>query len=321
MLIVATALAACDSPAPDWQIVGRDLPVALLSVWGTGDADVYAVGGDALDGRGPQVLHYDGTQWARLETGQTGNLWWVFGFPRGPVYMGGDGGMILRYEQGVFTRMPTPGTDTVFGIWGAAPDDVWAVGGAVGGSNGAFAWRLQGDAWIDAPGFPAQLTSTSAMWKIYGRGRTDAWIVGTNGKAVRWDGAVFTEVNTGIGESLFTVHGDAQRYVAVGGFGTGAILENRGSSWVNLSPSGAPGLIGVCLSSEGGYAVGQEGAVYRADGSGWREQELGANLDESFHSVWVDSSGGVWAVGGQVLTLPLVDGIMVYSGSEQVGAL
>jgi hypothetical protein len=314
MLLVL--LAACGSSTPDWQVVGQHLPSAVLSVWGTGANDVFLVGGDANDGHGPSVQHFDGARWARLDTGQVGNLWWVYGFAGGPIYMGGDGGMILRYQGGAFTRMKTPGIGTVFGIWGATPDDMWAVGGNPGGANGAFAWRLAGDSWAAAPGFPADLAATDAIWKMYGRSAGDAWMIGTNGKAVRWDGTQLSATNTGIGESLFTVHADDKRFVAVGGFGTGTILENDGSGWHNASPQGAPSFIGVCLSPHGDYAVGQEGAVYTRGSAGWSAVELGVNIDESFHSVWIDPSGDVWAVGGQVLTLPLVDGVVLHQGTQ-----
>lgn len=317
LLVMLALCSACSSPASNpWTLVGHRLPAALLSVWGSNAHDVYAVGGDLGTGGGPQVVHWDGSAWSHLATGQTGNLWWVFGFANGPIYMGGDGGMILRYESGVFTRMSTPGINTVFGLWGSSPDDMWAVGGAVGGANGAFAWRLQGDTWVDAGLLPSTFASTDVIWKMVGRNASDAWMVATNGNTLRWDGAALSLVATGAGESLFTVSADADRYVAVGGFGTGIVLENTGTGWTNASPSpSSPGLIGVALSAHGDYAVGQEGAVYSRDGA-WSEVKTGANLDESFHSVWVDDTGGVWAVGGQVLTLPLVDGTLIYNGAS-----
>lgn len=322
--LAIAVLAACSGPGPDantreWQEVGRDLPAALLSVWGSTASDVYAVGGDAGDG--PLVVHYDGTAWTRLQTGVRGNLWWVHGFADGPVFMGGDGGTVVRYDGGTFTKLTTPGTDTVFGIWGDSPTDVWAVGGAVGGSGGAFAWRLSGDTFALAPGFPAGLADSAALWKMYGRSANDAWIVGTNGKTLRWDGTL-TEVSAGVGESLFTVHADAAGYTAVGGFGTGLILENSSGTWENATPSGAPGLVGVCTTAKGSYVVGQYGTVFsRADDGVWRAEDLGFNVDETFHSVWVDPDGGTWVVGGRVQTLPLVDGIMLYSGPETVGKI
>jgi hypothetical protein len=295
------------------------MPSALLSIWGTSPSNVYAVGGDR--GTGPSVIHYDGTAWTKLETGQRGNLWWVHGFADGPVFMGGDGGMVLRYENGAFTKLTTPGTDTVFGLWGETPADMWAVGGAAGGSSGGFGWRLSGDTFAEAPGFPAEITSSAAIWKMFGRSANDAWMVGTNGRTVHWDGSTLTPISAGVGESLFTVHADATRYTAVGGFGTGLILENTDGTWKNKSPEGTPGFVGVCLSDMGSYAVGQDGAIYSRGDTAWRKEELGFNVDETFHSVWVDPDGGTWIVGGRVQTLPLVDGIMVYSGPETLGAL
>ena len=321
LAVVFTLLVGCSSDPNreiEWQVVGpRHVPAALLSVWGTSDKDVYAVGGDIGDGRGPLVLHFDGTAWTRLDTGVTGNLWWVTGFAGGPVYMSGDGGTILRYEGGAFTRLTTPGTNTVFGMWGATPDEMWAVGGAAGGASGGFAWRLSGDTWSDAPGFPAEIAQTDAIWKMYGRTANDAWMVGT-GKAVRWDGSSLTAVNSGTGESLFTVHANADRYVAVGGFGTGTIMENVVGEWQNANPEEASApLIGVCMDArtQVGYAVGQEGAVLERTDQGWVAVDTKIAVEQAFHSVWIDPSGGVWAVGGQVQTLPLVNGVMLHGGA------
>lgn len=317
LAMLLLVLSACGS-GDKWQAVQRNLPGALLSVWGASATDVWAVGGDPGDGRGPMALHFDGTSWKRLDTGQVGDLWWVFGFAGGPIYMGGDGGVILSYAGGAFTKMSTPGTDVVFGIWGSSPSDVWAVGGATGGARGGFAWRLNGDKWENAPGFPASIATTDAIWKIAGRSANDVWMVGTNGKVVRFSGSPpLTEMTTG-GESLFTVHANSKRFAAVGGFGTGIILENEGANWVNATPPSAQALIGVVLTETGGYAVGQYGSVYRRGSDGWKEEMTGFTLDESLHSVWVDPSGGVWAVGGQVLTAPLVRGIMLHKGSRTI---
>lgn len=297
-----------------WQVVHRELPGALLSVWGTTASDVWAVGGDPGDGLGPMVLHYDGESWSRLETGHTGDLWWTFGFAGGPLFMGGAGGAILRYEAGELTPMTTPGTDTVFGIWGSSPTEMWAVGGASGGSQGAFAWRLEGDEWVVAPGFPAELADRGAIWKVYGRGTDDVWLVGTAGLVLHWDGTSFSTGNTGGGESLFTVHANGDRFVAVGGFGTGIVLEHDGTDWVDMSPDAADPLVGVCLTPNGGTAVGQYGAVFERGAGGWQAEDTGFLLDETLHSVWIDPDGGRWAVGGQVFAFPLVRGVMLHHG-------
>jgi len=324
---IASALAlfaaACESEprGREWQVVHSELPAALFSVWGSASDDVWAVGADPDDGEGPLVLHFDGAQWTRHVTGVTGNLWWVFGFAGGPVYMGGERGTILRYDGSSFESMTTPGTATVFGIWGAAPDDVWAVGGGAGGSSGAFAWRLSGDTWSDAAGFPAELAATDAVWKVFGRARDDVWMVGTNGLALHHDGTEFTQPRSATTRSLFTVHGNGDRLVAVGGFGTGTLVEHDGTGWRDATPIGAVQLIGVCVSDDAAYAVGTDGMVYRDGGDGWEIEPHRTRVIQPLHAVWIDPDGGAWAVGGQVLSEPFVNGVMIHEGAAVPGGL
>jgi hypothetical protein len=88
-------LFACEttpSPAESWHTVFTGLPGALLSVTGTSDSDVWAVGSDANDGQGPLVLHFDGSAWKRYVTGISGDLWWAQVFADGSVFAGGTAG-------------------------------------------------------------------------------------------------------------------------------------------------------------------------------------------------------------------------------------
>ncbi len=319
-LLLATELVACSggdealpNQPPAWTLLGAELDSALVSVWGSAEDDVWAVGADS--GSGPLVVHWDGTNMQRVDTGLSGNLWWVFGFANGPLFVGGADGLIARYEDGVFSVLPTPGRATVFGLWGSAPDDMWAVGGTEGGADGAFAWRLEGDAWIEAPGFPADLSTHAAVWKIWGSAPDDAWLVGTSGLALHWDGASFGTENLGGGESFFTVHEAGGRYTAVGGGGSGIVFENDGSDWQRADDrSSLPALAGVRMTSaEHGYAVGRFGAfVERANGH-WTAAP-GPDTSDTLHAVWVDERGGVWVVGGELDAEPLVHGVMAYRG-------
>ncbi len=327
--ILASALAilpvaACgdDSAAPDagadanpaetWTVIHRDLAGALMSVWGSSASDVWAVGGDAGDG--PMVIHWDGIAWTRMSAGISGDLWWVYGFAGGPVFMGGQQGHIVRYEAGAFTPMTTPGTGTVFGIWGADAGDLWAVGGNDGGASGAFAWRSDGGDWVEAPGFPTALAADKAIWKVWGSTGSDVWLVGTAGQTVHWDGDAFEAINVGGGESLFTVHQAGDRFAAVGGFATGLVFEYDGTEWQRVSDPSFPPLVGVCLTEDGGgYAVGGFGSFMERQGGVWIERE-GPLTSETLHGIWVDPDGGQWTVGGQVQALPLVRGVLAYRG-------
>jgi hypothetical protein len=323
LILIALLFSACGgSDEPTWEIITQGQPGALLSVWGTSSEDVWVVGADAHDGKGPLVFHYDAGSWSRLETGlDSGDLWWVFGFKDGPIYIGGTGGVILRYEGGAFTSMDTPGTGTVFGIWGSSPEDVWAVGGASESADG-FAWRLQGGSWTSEPSLPADVPTTGSLWKVHGTSADNAWLVGSNGLSFYWDGETLTPGETGVGSSLFTVFGNRvdnqNHYTAVGGLGSGIVMELEDGSWIDKTPDPRPmGLSGVCTTPDGrGYAVGAYGTVLSRNGQSWQPEDLGFGLNENLHAVWLDDQGGVWAVGGLTAAPPPSDGIVLHLGPE-----
>jgi hypothetical protein len=296
-----------------WQLVFSELDGALISIWGASASDVWAVGGDPGDG--PIVIHYDGAAWARHDTGASGDLWWVHGFAGGPVFMGGSDGLILRYEGGAFSEMTTPSdAGTVFGIWGASPDDLWAVGGAGQTPTGGFVWRYDGQSWRDEPTAPSDLAATATVFKVWGRDASDVWMVGTGGLALHYDGTSTEATTSGTTRTLFTAHGDAEAVFAVGGFSTGTILEHAGGAWKDVTPPDAPQMTGVCSGAGKTYAAGVYGAVMRRDAEGWVLEDTQLALGDDFHGTFIDPDGGVWAVGGQVAAFPLVRGMLVYRG-------
>lgn len=317
-LLVGVLSGACSSDdaapgVPTWTLLGQDLDRALTSVWGASERDVWAVGSDA--GSGPLVLHFDGRGFARFETGVAADLWWVFGFEDGPVFLGGSGGTIVRIDDGKSAVMQTPGTGTVFGLWGTAPDDMWAVGGAEGGADGAFVWRLVGERWLPAGDFPTELGADRALWKVWGQGPDDVWSVGTSGLALHAAEGSFEVDDLGGGESLFTVHAAAGRFVAVGGIVSGLLYENEGNGWQRVDEGTLPGLTGVHMtSSNEGFAVGRFGAFVERRQGAWREA-AGPQTNETLHAVWVDPRGGIWSVGGQLDVQPLARGVLAYRGT------
>jgi hypothetical protein len=142
-------------------------------------------------------------------------------------------------------------------------------------------------------------------------------MVGTRGTILHFDGDRLTQVDSDTRRDLFTVHGNETLVAAVGGFGTGVIVESQGARWRDATPADAPHVIGVWLDADASYAVGIEGAVLRRVDGVWTRQETGLSVQDALHSVWVDPEGGVWAVGGQVLEVPLVRGIMIYRPPER----
>jgi hypothetical protein len=320
---VASTPAPAPAPAAEWQVLASELPSALLSVSGRSATDVFAVGADK--GHGPFALHFDGKAWTQLHTGQSGDLWWVQALAAGPALMGGANATVLRYDGQRFERLKTPGgaKQTVYGVWGASADDLYAVGNA-GGHDG-FIWHYRGGAFATEP-LPADLPRAGGelpgFFKVWGDA-TDVWVVGTAGTILHRSGAApFARVTSGTKETLFTVHGAGDRLLAVGGTGNGVLLEGAraSQSFRDASPTSAGLLQGVFATDGGDWASGERATVYtRAPGApAFTAVDHGLALaaTSSLHSIFVDSGGGVWSAGGNVMSTALDDGMLVHYGKR-----
>jgi photosystem II stability/assembly factor-like uncharacterized protein len=334
--LCALALPACpgDDDAPPlppaaWQIVVEGVDEGLLGVHGTAADDVWAVGADK--GRGPLVLHFDGRAWTRLDTSAFhGDLWWVHAAARDRVYFGGAGGAVLRYDGAALSREPTGGlaAQTVFGVWARSATDVWAVG-ATSGRNG-FVWRYDGTAWRERA-LPADLPAQNAygdvpgFFKVWGDATT-TWIVGGRACLMRAgaDGALSVVPTTGVETAtLFTIAGRATGdAVVVGGAGNGALLEiDATGNVVDRTPSGVGLLQGVAVAPDGrAVATGARGDIFEraAPGAAWAQVDTRLSLPriESLHAAWIDPDGGVWTVGGGVLSPALDHGVLLHRGAQ-----
>jgi hypothetical protein len=314
----AEPLAAPDSTS--FAYVARAESAALIGIHGTASDDVWVSGAD--DGKGPVVLHYDGSAWERLESGVRGDLWWVHAVEGGPVFFGGSDALLLRYENGVFERLHTPGLGkhTIFGVWSAGPEDVYVVGSAAG-RNG-FIWHYDGEKFTDVA-LPADMPAddardTPGLFKVWGSSASDVWVVGASGVVLHGNAAQgFEIVRSGGDEILFTVHASPDKVAVVGGTSEGIVLEGEQGGLAEHTPSGAPLLQGVCVAKDGTvWAVGYGGSVYRQRGGAFEPVDTGLDFRaaESLHTVWVDPDGGVWAAGGDVLTPELDQGMVIHAG-------
>ena len=304
-----------------WQLLGEQRPSSLLAAWSSGIDNVWIVGGREGVGGAPTVFRYDGSAWAKLDSGQTNvDLWQVFGFGD-VVFLGGSNGTILRYENGTFTKITTPSTDIVFGLWGTSANDVWAVGGQNTGR--AFVWRYQGTEFVAVPGVPAELDTGGAVWKVSGRAANDVWMSASRGFVLHWDGQALTSERIGgTGESLFSIGCTMTRCATAGSNTTNGVLyENEGAGWASKVPTmDGPIWRGVTPIGEPTYVVGQFGAVLRRDGDGWKAETHGLTI-EALHAAWADDDGNLFAVGGKFDRAITLDGILLFKGSAELPAL
>lgn len=325
---IAVLVAGCPSPSePDqarWQLPLSGLSGALLSASGTSATDIYAVGSDP--GGGPLVVHYDGATWRSLDTGATGDLWWITDRPvDGRFFLVGQDGLALMYTpaSGTFQKLDTPGGVTLFGVWGLSADNVIAVGGDPDEiDTSGVIWRYDGTQWTadDLSGISA--SGVPVLWKVWGRSNADVYVVGERGTILHYDGAQWTQLASPTTRTLFTVHGSASRVVACGGRTSGVIVELVGGAFQDVTPAGALQMNGTYVPSDAdAVTVGLEGAIAFGGESGWALGDTGLTLDVnvSYHAAWVDPDGGIWAVGGNVFVDPAADGVLAYYGAATVG--
>jgi hypothetical protein len=328
LLVCMAAGPGCADPGAasdeDWVLLTEDEPSALLSVWSAGDSDVWAVGGDdrAETEQGPLVLHHDGTGWRRLDAGvRDVDLWWVFGFAGGPVFLGGSAGTILRVRSGQPEEpFSTPSAGIVFGMWGAAPDDVWAVGQTP--ERDGFVWHFDGTGWSDVP-LPAELDGSGPLFKVNGRSSDDVWMCGADGVVLRWRGggpleqlALIDESGSRVTASLLSIGMNSERVVVAGGDASGAMYEHDGATWAAATlPPGAGALWrGVAMNDDDAFVVGDLGlAMRRRPGGSWAFEEPQLT-GESLHAAWLDQGGTLWAVGGKFTGQPTSDGVLIRRG-------
>jgi len=317
LLLAVVVLGGCP-PSPTFTETGADPAAAFLSVGGASSNDLWVAGAQRSPLEPPVLLHFADGDWEEVAVPDTlHDLWWVHAFEDGPVFVGGAGATVLRIDGGAIERTPTPPFfgNTVYGVWGATPDDVWAVGGFAG--RDGFAWRWDGAEW-SAVDLPADLPRTAtgeipALFKVWGRGPDDVWMVGGQGTVLRWDGASLTRVDAGTTEQLFTVAGSDEEVVIVGGRGDGLVLRGGQDGFVEDTPLGAQVLQAVTVDADGAlWVAGARGfAARQRPGRDWESVDLGfATEPQSVHALWSDGDGGIWGAGGRVLSPELDTGVI-----------
>jgi hypothetical protein len=296
---------AAEAGALAWETVIDGLDGAVLSMWGPSEKDIYAVGGPRGNaGFASLVLHYDGSAWKRLAAGGTDTFWWVHGTGATDMWMVGENGRTTHWDGASFTDFPAQTKATLFGVWAAAPDDAWAVGGTPEGGSGApnaVLLHWDGAAWTPAPQ-PQALGRT--LFKVWGSGAGDVYVVGEAGTIWHRIGTTWTlESNPPIAHgTLLSVFGcSANEVYAVGGRD---VLKSDGKAWSKVDVALLNDVNGVSCGKTGDVViVGLGGMKQRLVGGAWID-DFGSQPYADLHGAWVDPTGAMWGVGGNYLGQP-----------------
>ncbi len=304
---------------PAWHVVLANQPPTLLSVWGAAADDVLAVGGPLGNGSPSAVLHYDGNAWTDLRPGGTETFWWAHGTSRTDAWIVGEKGRILHWDgQTVTEGASRPTSATLFGVWAAAPDDAWAVGGTPGGGSSApndVVLHYDGTSWTASP--PPQALGR-AFFKVWGSARDDLYVVGEAGTVWHRKGAVWAlesspPIATG---TLLTVNGCGPGEVyAVGGRD---VLRSDGRTWTRVDVQLDNDVNGVSCAAPGQVVlVGSAGLKERLVAGQWQD-DFALEPHTDLHGAWADPTGAYWAAGGDFSSGPRAGasrgGTLVYYG-------
>lgn len=303
--MIALALLGCSDPptpgSPAWTRAFDASSVGwLLNAWGPAGDDLYAVGGGASEG---VVMRFDGRQWTRVALGvDAPRLHWIYGFGRDDLTVVGDRGAVLHWNGSVWAVQATPTREPLWGVWGAARNDLWAVGGSGNGDAAPVLLHSDGTAWESVTLPTITRAGVSAFYKVWGTSADNVYVVGQRGVVLHRTGAVWREELAGVSGDLVSLWGtDANHILAVGGRGNALVARWDGRAWTARSLDPLPGLNGVWMRTpDAAHVVGVNGAVLRIDLATLTPVEEVAPTALDLHSVFGDSAGRLTAVGGSL---------------------
>lgn len=302
-VLALVAAASCDPDETGWQVAFEATELGwFMNTWGPAPDDLYAVGGEPDAG---SVMHWDGHGWSAVDLGlDVPLLNWTWGFGAADLTVVGNDGTVISYDGSAWQLQATPTTEDLWGVWGASPDDLWAVGGRGRPSSTATILHFDGDTWSAVEPPALQRANVHAFFKVWGTAADNVYIVGQRGVVLHWNGSVWTELLVGASDDLVSIWGTGpDRIVAVGGRASGIVSRWDGVSWRTESLSPLPGLNGVWMGDpDTVHIAGAVGTVATLDFETLAYEQASAGTTLDFHNVFSPDGDTLYAVGGNLLT-------------------
>jgi hypothetical protein len=280
-----------------WSVVSSvPASVAILdlkTVW------VDAAGTATITGKDGLILQGDATSgfthFGNLVIG--GSLDGAWGVD-GQRVLVGENSQIWRHNGSWSEDLAVPTTQHLRDVWGAAADDLWAVG-LTGVLN-----HWDGTAWtkIDGP-------TGSGLEAVWGRASDDIYSAGANGTILHWNGEEWSVIASQTDKNLRDVFGFPGGDVwAVGSLGT--IMRRGELAWASvvIDPKvyddGSEEYYITHLHGVWGaapddvWAVGEGGDLFHWDGVSWIYFE-DATFGISLRDIYGLAADDIWAVGSE----------------------
>jgi hypothetical protein len=195
------------------------------------------------------------------------------------VYAGGAGGAIYHFNGVDWTKMETGITDrTVFGIWGVADNDIYAVTGISTAGESGLVLHYNGQKWsrMDLSGVSWNSGANMDLYSISGTARNDIYAVGGSGTILHYDGNRWQRVDGNVtGDHLNAVWTSERDVYAAGINGTVLHYARFDGQLLRKPP------VEILMGALARFAIGGSGS---GNYSAWQKIRTGQN--EVYYSIW-----------------------------------
>ncbi len=220
-------------------------------------------------------------------------LFGVYGFASNDVWAVGD--TMIQHFDGVRWTVSYSGTHQLRAVWGAAPDDVWVAGDKV-------LLRWDGQTWKPFAAPPALWNQVWELHALSGRAANDIWASGYPNAVIHWDGSQWTRLtSSGLGSWVPAIwaSGPNEAYAvtnAAATSGSSNIVKWTGTAWSTVHGPTDRELRAIHGSSPSNiWASGWNGILRHFDGSSWADVASGTT--EDLVGLGVVSSSEAWVAG------------------------
>ena len=200
----------------------------------------------------------------------------------GSAVLVGDNSTFVHYTEGRWSTRPGPAAGWT-GVWGAAADDVFAVG-----QQGKIA-HYDGSSWS------SQASGTSSeLLDVWGAASDDVFAVGEGGTILHYDGKAWSPMASGTTRRLGAVWGSAPDEVLAAG-ASGALLHYDGARWKRRRFPAAEWISSLSGLSPTDVHATTAQHVYHFDGTRWSRVRA-APREDSFGTVEAIGPGDVYVL-------------------------
>jgi hypothetical protein len=259
------------------------------SIWSSGPNDTLVVGDKPTSPDGSTssgfIFHWNGCSWSQspLPSPEPG-LSGIWGAASDDVWaVGVSNGTALNWDGTYWSNVPIGANVGLSSVSGTGPDDVWATGG--------YHWN--GSNW-SLPGGPV------VAGDVWAGGPNNVWGTAGQGNVVHWDGTAWTKMQAVKFPEfgLSAIWADATTAWAVGE--GDQIVHFMNGAWTQVQdPTGSSeGFLDVMQDGADVWAVGQHTAHSVSGGPFVQDKDVPVEL--LLRGVWLTSTQ-VWAAGDNMV--------------------